>query len=77
MEKPLLGFVESILLMSLLISLTALSIDTIPDLPEIAKDLGVKYANDIQLIISTLILGLSAGQLIFGPLSDSMGRKLR
>lgn len=75
-EKPLLGFVESILLMSLLISLTALSIDTmLPALPQIGRDLGVQYANDIQLIISTLILGLSIGQLIFGPLSDSMGRK--
>lgn len=70
------GFVESILLMSLLISLTALSIDTVlPALPEIGKDLGVQYANDTQLVISTLILGLSAGQLIFGPVSDSMGRK--
>jgi DHA1 family bicyclomycin/chloramphenicol resistance-like MFS transporter len=75
-KNPSPGFVESILLMSLLISLTALSIDTmLPALPEIGKDLGVKYANDVQLIISTLIFGLSIGQLIFGPLSDSMGRK--
>ena len=69
-------FVESILLMSLLISLTALSIDTmLPALPEIGRDLHVQFANDVQLIISMLILGLSIGQLIFGPLSDSMGRK--
>ena len=75
-EKPSPGFVEFILLMSLLISLTALSIDTmLPALPDIGRDLGVQYANDVQLIISTLILGLSMGQLIFGPLSDSVGRK--
>jgi len=75
-EKPPPGFVESILLMALLISLTALSIDTmLPALPDIARDLGVRHANDIQLIIPLLILGLSIGQLIFGPLSDSMGRK--
>ena len=75
-ENPSPGFVESILLMSLLISLTALSIDTmLPALPEIGRELGVKYTNDVQLIISMLILGLSVGQLIFGPLSDSMGRK--
>ena len=75
-ENPSPGFVESILLMSLLISLTALSIDTmLPALPEIGRELGVKYTNDVQLIISMLILGLSVGQLVFGPLSDSMGRK--
>jgi DHA1 family bicyclomycin/chloramphenicol resistance-like MFS transporter len=75
-ENPSPGFAESILLMSLLISLTALSIDTmLPALPEIGRDLGVQYANDVQLIISMLILGLSIGQLVFGPLSDSMGRK--
>jgi MFS transporter, DHA1 family, multidrug resistance protein len=76
LENPSPGFVESILLMSLLISLTALSIDTmLPALPEIGRDLQVQFANDVQLIISMLILGLSIGQLIFGPLSDSMGRK--
>lgn len=75
-EKPKPGFVESILLMALLISLTALSIDTmLPALPQIGHDLGVRHANDIQLIISALVLGLSIGQLAFGPLSDSMGRK--
>ncbi len=75
-DAPVLGFVESIALMALLISLTALSIDTmLPALPRIGRDLGVQYANDIQLIVSLLILGLSFGQLVFGPLSDSMGRK--
>ena len=70
------GFVESILLMAVLMSLTALSVDTmLPALPAMAKDLGVIGGNDIQLVISMLMLGLSAGQLIFGPLSDSMGRK--
>jgi DHA1 family bicyclomycin/chloramphenicol resistance-like MFS transporter len=57
-------------------SLTALSIDTmLPALPAMGKDLQVRQANDVQLIISTLIMGLSLGQLFFGPLSDSLGRK--
>lgn len=73
---PRTGFVESILLMVLLISLPALSIDTmLPVFPEIARDLNVQQANDIQLIIPALIFGLATGQLVFGPLSDSMGRK--
>lgn len=75
-EKRGPGFVEFILLMAVLMSMTALSIDTmLPALPDMGKDLGVTRANDVQLVISTLILGLSLGQLAFGPLSDSMGRK--
>jgi DHA1 family bicyclomycin/chloramphenicol resistance-like MFS transporter len=54
----------------------ALSVDTmLPALPDIGADLGVKNANDVQLVISTLFLGLSVGLLFYGPLSDSLGRK--
>ncbi len=57
-------------------SLPALSIDAmLPALTEVGSDLGVAQGNDNQLIISTLFLGLSIGQLIYGPLSDSIGRK--
>jgi DHA1 family bicyclomycin/chloramphenicol resistance-like MFS transporter len=67
---------EFVTLMALLISLVALSIDAmLPALPEIGRDLGVERGNDNQLIISVLFLGLAAGQLIYGPLSDSTGRK--
>lgn len=76
LNRQRLGFGESITLMALLISLTALSIDIIlPALPGIGRDLGVPNANDVQLIISSLILGLSIGQIFYGPLSDSRGRK--
>jgi DHA1 family bicyclomycin/chloramphenicol resistance-like MFS transporter len=71
-----LGFGESITLMALLISLTAMSIDImLPAFPAIGRDLGVRHANDVQLIISALILGLSIGQICYGPISDSKGRK--
>jgi DHA1 family bicyclomycin/chloramphenicol resistance-like MFS transporter len=67
---------EFVTLMALLISLVALSIDAmLPALPEIGRDLGVQRSNDNQLIISVLFLGLAAGQMIYGPLSDSTGRK--
>jgi len=67
---------EFVTLMALLISLVALSIDAmLPALPEIGRDLGVERSNDNQLIISVLFLGLAAGQMIYGPLSDSTGRK--
>ena len=67
---------EFICLMVLLMSLVALSIDTmLPALGYMAVDLKVDNPNDIQLVISTIFLGLSFGLLIFGPLSDAYGRK--
>lgn len=62
--------------MSLMMSLTALSIDAmLPALPEIGVDLGVQNDNSRQLVISTIFLGIALGQLFFGPLSDKTGRK--
>jgi DHA1 family bicyclomycin/chloramphenicol resistance-like MFS transporter len=63
-------------MMAMLTSLVALSIDAVlPALPAIGGDLGVERANDNQLIISMLFLGFALGQMIYGPLSDSTGRK--
>jgi DHA1 family bicyclomycin/chloramphenicol resistance-like MFS transporter len=71
-----LGQVEFVALMALLMSLTALGIDAIlPALPIIGTKLGVLIPNDNQKMISFLFLGLTFGQLFFGPLSDSFGRK--
>lgn len=70
------GEVESIALMALLSSLVALSIDAmLPALPQIGSEFKVQHANDVQLVISTFVFGLSIGQMIYGPLSDSLGRK--
>lgn len=71
------NFVEFIILMAMMMSLTALSIDAmLPALSIIGDDLGVQNPNDNQLTISALFLGLAFGQLIYGPISDSTGRKL-
>jgi DHA1 family bicyclomycin/chloramphenicol resistance-like MFS transporter len=67
---------ETIARLALMISFIALSIDAmLPALPEIGRDLGVARANDTQLVISVLFAGLAAGQLLYGPVSDSIGRK--
>ncbi|MFL7892380.1 MAG: multidrug effflux MFS transporter [Anaerolineales bacterium] len=67
---------EFVALISLIMSLTALTIDVmLPSLPQIGSDLGVKSVNDRQLVVSVLFLGLAVGQLFFGPLSDKTGRK--
>lgn len=57
-------------------AMNALSTDPmLPALPDIGRDLGVANANDRQLIISIYFLGLGAGSLLFGILSDRFGRK--
>ena len=69
-------FGESVALMAMMVSLVALSIDSmLPALPEIGRDLGAQRENDNQLIISMLFLGMAMGQIVYGPLSDSTGRK--
>ncbi|USD34639.1 MULTISPECIES: multidrug effflux MFS transporter [Vibrio] len=46
----------------------------IPGLNTIAKDLNASV-NDVQLTIGVYLLGLSLFQLVYGPLSDRLGRK--
>ncbi|MBS0521868.1 MAG: multidrug effflux MFS transporter [Proteobacteria bacterium] len=46
----------------------------VPALPDAARDLGASSAA-IQLTMSVYILGLAAGQLVYGPLSDQFGRR--
>ena len=70
------GLGEFVALMAFTMSLVALSIDAmLPAFPEMARDLSVGGANDIQLVISVLFVGMSIGQLLYGPLSDTIGRK--
>lgn len=67
---------EFVVLMASLMSIVALSIDALlPALPEIGTHLKVQDTTDNQLLITMIFLGLGFGQLIFGPLSDSFGRK--
>jgi MFS transporter, DHA1 family, multidrug resistance protein len=68
---------EFVALVAVTISLVALAIDSmLPAVGEIASDLGARDPNDRQLVITMLLLGLAAAQMIYGPLSDSLGRKL-
>jgi DHA1 family bicyclomycin/chloramphenicol resistance-like MFS transporter len=69
-------FIEFIALTAALMALTALSIDImLPALPDIGSALGVGSENDRQLIVILYMAGFAAGQLVYGPLSDRLGRR--
>ncbi|MDX5594410.1 multidrug effflux MFS transporter [Pseudovibrio sp. SPO723] len=73
--RPL-GTAEFVALMALLTSLVALSVDAIlPAFPYIATDLNVADQNHLQFLVTFVFLGMSVGQLVFGPVSDRIGRK--
>ncbi|MFD1210457.1 multidrug effflux MFS transporter [Arthrobacter sp. GCM10027362] len=46
----------------------------LPGLPQLARDLGAE-AFAVQLTLTAFMVGLAAGQLVFGPLSDQFGRR--
>jgi MFS transporter, DHA1 family, multidrug resistance protein len=70
-----LSFGEFVSLMAFMMSLVALSIDSmLPALSEIGKEFGI-HGNETQLVVSLFFLGLAVGQIVYGPISDSTGRK--
>ncbi|MFD2540953.1 multidrug effflux MFS transporter [Lacinutrix gracilariae] len=67
---------EFIALMASLMSIVALAIDAIlPAMSSIGISINSLDTNSNQLLITMIFLGLGFGQLLFGPLSDSFGRK--
>jgi MFS transporter, DHA1 family, multidrug resistance protein len=47
----------------------------LPALPSLDNALGVS-ASEAQLTLTACVIGLAAGQLLLGPLSDTLGRRL-
>ncbi len=67
---------EFIALIAVLTAMVAMSIDTmLPAVGTIATELHAANPNDRQFIVLFFFLGLTFGQLIFGPMSDAVGRK--
>ncbi len=70
------GFAEFVALMAALIAMVAMSIDVIlPALADIGADLAADDPNDRQLAVTMFILGMAFSQIVYGPLSDSFGRR--
>ena len=67
---------EFIALMAALMSVVALAIDALlPALDVIGHSIGTVSNSENQLLIIMIFLGLGIGPLLFGPISDSLGRK--
>lgn len=70
------SFPEFVALFAMLFATIAFSIDAmLPGLIQIGQELSPGDVNRAQLVITSFILGMGAGTLIAGPLSDAYGRK--
>lgn len=64
-----------IVVLGVMVALGPLTIDMyLPALPKIAEELGVS-SSIAQLTLTGTLAGLALGQLVVGPLSDSLGRR--
>ena len=68
--------VGMIVLLGAMTAFGAISIDMyLPALPIIGADLGASPPA-VQRTLSALLIGLAIGQLVYGPLSDRIGRRV-
>jgi len=70
------GFGEFVGLVALMMAVTAISIDNLlPAFPDIQARFGVADPNRLQLLVYVYMLGFSVAQLVYGPVSDALGRR--
>lgn len=70
-----LGRVRLVIILGALSAFGPLSIDMyLPALPALGRDFGAG-ASQTQLTLSACLLGLAAGQMFAGPISDALGRR--
>lgn len=74
-DRPVIGRTRMTLVLGALMALGPLTIDMyLPALPRIADELSVT-SSVAQLTLTGTLAGLALGQLVIGPLSDSLGRR--
>ncbi len=75
-HRPMMGLREFVCFVAACMAINALAIDIVlAALPQISVDLSAADENDRQAVISAYLFGLGASQFLYGPLSDSFGRK--
>ncbi|MEJ0059836.1 MAG: MFS transporter [Terricaulis sp.] len=67
---------ELVAIVAALSALNSVSIDAmLPALPEIGRAFDVAHDNDRQLVIVAYVVPFGLAQLVYGPLSDTFGRR--
>lgn len=73
---PGMGFGQFVAFVAALMAVNALGIDImLPALPAMSEALGITIENQRQFIIAAYVLGFGGAQLIYGPVSDRVGRR--
>ena len=73
---PGMGFRQFVGFIAAIMAINALGIDImLPALPAMSDALGITVENQRQFIIAAYVLGFGGAQLLYGPLSDRLGRK--
>ncbi|GAB7272547.1 hypothetical protein DZS_39430 [Dickeya ananatis] len=74
-QPPSSSRVGLIFILGLISMLMPIAIDMyLPALPVIAKEFSVDPGR-VQMTLSSYVLGFAIGQVFYGPMSDSIGRK--
>jgi MFS transporter, DHA1 family, multidrug resistance protein len=74
-HRPM-GFPEFVIVIAAIMALNPLAMDMmLPALPNIGTAFDIPFANHLQLVLSTFLIGFGAGQFVMGPLSDRFGRR--
>ncbi|AIT08342.1 major facilitator transporter [Sphingomonas taxi] len=67
---------EFVAFIAAVMAVNALGVDLmLPALAEIGRDLLVSAANHRQWVVTVYMVGFGAGQLVYGPLADRLGRR--
>lgn len=76
LRDPGIPFAEFVTIIALLMALNALAIDVmLPALPAIGEALSIREENNRQTVLLLYLVGFGGGQLFFGPITDSLGRR--
>lgn len=67
---------EFVAFIAAVMAVNALGVDLmLPALADIGRDLLVSAANHRQWVVTVYMVGFGAGQLVYGPLADRLGRR--
>lgn len=70
------GFGEFVGIVALMMAVVAISIDNLlPAFPALQARFGVVDPNSLQLLVYVFMIGFGVAQIVYGPLSDTYGRR--